>query len=294
MIKLKLTFVGIDDAGTDAAHQLVGDGHEIVLLDPKPGHAAQVARRIARAVDAQGMQADVVGGTDWRAAAGSQVVIVIADCADPHDPRSPNVPAVMAIAKNIRTHTKDALVIVATNPVAAVCHVIHHGTRFPAESIIGTDGVMEGRVLRSVIRGYVDKDLDVTGTYALGYPGDEMVLPISPVLVDGRPLAEVLEQVQVDEIVDRTRAVRRDGPAAAVAWIVRALLRESGTPVSCTVLSSGVGGIESGVFVSILAELSLNGASIVPMPALAADERTLLEAGIEQMALEATRLRRSL
>jgi malate dehydrogenase len=111
-------------------------------------------------------------------------------------------------------------------------------------------------------------------TLTLGSHGDTMVPVPSACTVDGKPLADVMDQATIDQLVDRTRnggaevvALLKTGsayyaPSAAAARMAKAVAEDSGAVMPVCTWVDGEYGI-SGVFLGVEAEIGARGANRV-------------------------------
>ena len=107
-------------------------------------------------------------------------------------------------------------------------------------------------------------------TLTLGSHGDTMVPVPSACTVDGRPLADLLPEDEIDELVTRTRngggeivALLKTGsayyaPSAAAARMARAVAEDSGAILPVCAWVDGEYGI-SGVYLGVEAEIGATG-----------------------------------
>jgi malate dehydrogenase len=136
-------------------------------------------------------------------------------------------------------------------------------------------------------------------TLTLGSHGDTMVPVPSACTVDGRPLADLLPEAEIDELVTRTRngggeivALLKTGsayyaPSAAAARMARAVAEDSGAILPVCAWVDGEYGI-SGVYLGVEAEIGATGVRRVV-------ERDLTEAELAALrtAAEAVRAKQA-
>src|SRR5207244_4211896 len=89
-----------------------------------------------------GYEPTVVGSNDYDATAGSEVIVVTSG-----KPRSPgmsrddlvttNESIVGAVTRAAVAVSPDAIVLVVTNPLDAMCHVARQASAFPKERVFG-------------------------------------------------------------------------------------------------------------------------------------------------------------
>ena len=107
------------------------------------------------------------------------------------------------------SHSPDAILIIVTNPLDAMCHVAMQASGFPRERVLGMAGVLDSARFRTFIAQELGVSVEDTHAFVLGGHGDTMV-PLSRYsTVAGVPITELLSP----ERVDRPRGA--DAPTAA-------------------------------------------------------------------------------
>ena len=87
----------------------------------------------------------------------------------------------------------DAILIVVSNPLDAMCHVAFATADFPRERVIGMAGVLDSARFRTFIAEATDVSVEDVSAMVLGGHGDTMV-PISRYsTVAGVPITQILE-----------------------------------------------------------------------------------------------------
>ena len=109
--------------------------------------------------------------------------------------------------KQVVTGSPDAIVIVVSNPLDAMCHVAFDAAGFPRERVIGMAGVLDSARFRTFIAMEMDVSVEDVTAMVLGGHGDTMV-PLSRYsTVAGIPITELLpaERVTRDRGAHRQR-----------------------------------------------------------------------------------------
>ena len=129
-------------------------------------------------------------------------------------------------------------------------------------------------------------------TLTLGSHGDTMVPVPSRCTVDGKPLSTMLSEVEIAELVDRTRnggaevvALLKTGsayyaPSAAAARMAKAVIEDSGEVMPVCAWVDGEYGI-SGVYLGVEATIGKSGIIKVVEGSLAPSEVEALKAAAE-------------
>jgi malate dehydrogenase len=126
---------------------------------------------------------------------------------------------------------------------------------------------------------------------ALGSHGEEMVIPLSRAMQDGRPLSSLVSPARLNAVVDRARGsgaevvgLLRSGsafmaPGMSAARMVLAMVRESDEVMSAAVLADGSYGIRD-VYLGLPVRLDRQGLrEIVEIPLAPEELAALRQAG---------------
>ena len=118
---------------------------DVVIIDIAEQKAAGVALDIYETCPIIGSDSRVIGGADWSAAAGSDIVVITSG-----KPRKPgmsrddlvrdNFEIMKSIAPNLVQHCPNAIVVPVANPLDAMSQALFRLTKFPRERIIGMAG----------------------------------------------------------------------------------------------------------------------------------------------------------
>jgi malate dehydrogenase len=133
----KVTVVGAGNVGATCAQVLaLRDYADVVLVDIKVGLPQGKALDINQMGAVLGYEPDVVGANGYEESAGSAVVVVTAGL-----PRSPgmsrddlvttNEKIVKDVTAKVVSQSPDAILIVVSNPLDAMCHVARHASGWP-------------------------------------------------------------------------------------------------------------------------------------------------------------------
>src|SRR3954453_17413765 len=95
---------------------------------------------------------------------------------------------VPGVSQQVRDRSPDAIVIVVTNPLDAMCHVALDVTSFPRQRVLGMAGILDSALFRTFLAWEPGVSVrDVTG-FVLGGHGDTMVPVVSYSNVAGIPI----------------------------------------------------------------------------------------------------------
>ena len=293
-MRRKITVVGAGNVGATAAQEIARrDYADVVLVDIIEGLPQGKALDIDEAGPVLGYEARVTGTNGYEDTAGSDVVVITSG-----RPRSPgmsrddlvttNQAIVQSVTKAAVEASPDAVVVVVTNPLDAMCHVALDAAGLPRERVVGMAGILDTARFRTFIAwetGMSDRDVQ---TVVLGGHGDQMVPVVSATTVGGVPLTKLVTSDRIAELVERTRkgggeVVQLLGtsawyaPGAAAAEMVDSIVLDQKRVLPCTAYLQGEYGID-GLYMGVPVVLGALGVERVVELDLTADEQAELEA----------------
>jgi len=293
----KVTVVGAGNVGATCAQELARrDYCDVVLVDIKEGLPEGKALDINQAGAVLGYEPNVTGSTSYEATAGSDVVVITAGVPRTGDMSrddlvSTNEKIVGSVAEAAVAQSPDAILIIVSNPLDAMCHVAKNVSGFPKERVFGQAGILDTARLQTFIAwetGSSVKDVQAT---VLGGHGDQMVSVISATTVGGVPLTKLVSMDRIGELVQRTavgggEVVKLLGtsawyaPGAASAQMVDAVMLDEKRVLPCTAYLEGEYGID-GLYMGVPVKLGAGGIEDIVELDLTDEEQTALQASAD-------------
>jgi malate dehydrogenase len=290
----KVTVIGAGNVGATTAQRIAEAGlADVVLVDIVEGLPQGKGLDLAEAAPVVGHDARLIGTNDYAETAGSDVVVVTSGLA-----RQPGMSRDDLLAKNagiVRSvvlaavqHSPNAILIVVTNPLDAMCHVAFGASGFPRERVLGMAGVLDSARFRTFIAQELGVSVEDTHAFVLGGHGDTMVPLPRYSTVAGVPITELLPADRIQALVERTAnggaeivALLKSGsayyaPAASTFEMVESILLDRKRVLPCAVRLEGEFGID-GLFVGVPVVLGRAGMERVFEIELSADERAAFE-----------------
>jgi len=293
----KVTVVGAGNVGATCAQELARrDYCDIVLVDIKEGLPEGKALDINQAGAVLGYEPNVAGSTSYEATAGSDVVVITAGL-----PRQPgmsrddlvttNEKIVGSVTEAAVTQSPDAILIIVSNPLDAMCHVAKNVSELPKERVFGQAGILDTARLQTFIAwetGSSVKDVQAT---VLGGHGDQMVSVVSATTVGGVPLSKLVAEDRIDAMVERTAKGGGEvvdllgtsawyAPGAASAQMVDAVMLDEKRVLPCTAYLEGEYGID-GLYMGVPVKLGAAGIEEIVELDLNDEERAALQTSAE-------------
>ena len=265
---------------------------DVIIIDIADQKAAGVALDIYEACPIQKSDSRVVGGNDWAAAAGSDVVVITSG-----KPRKPgmsrddlvkdNFAIMQSIAPNVLKYCPDSIVIPVANPLDAMAQALFRLTGFPRERMIGMAGVLDSARMRTFIAIELNVSVENVHAFVLGGHGDTMVPLARYSTVAGIPITELLPKDRIDAIAKRTADGGAEitklvgtsawyAPGSATAEMVEAILKDKKKILPCSVFLQGEYGIRD-LFVGVPVKLGARGVEQIVEIKLTADENAALQ-----------------
>ncbi len=288
----KVTVVGAGNVGTTAAQEIARrDYADVVLVDIIENLPQGKALDLNEAGPVLGYEPRIVGTNGYDETAGSDVVVVTSG-----KPRAPgmsrddlvttNEAIVGAVTRAAAEHSPEAIVLVVTNPLDAMCHVAKHASGFPKERVFGMAGILDTARYRTFVAWEVGASAKDVQAMVLGGHGDQMVPIVSATTVGGTPLTDLVPAEKIEEMVQRTRAGGGEvvnllgtsawyAPGAAIAQMVDAILLDQKRVLPCTALLEGEYGID-GLYIGVPVKLGAGGIEDVIELELSDAERAAL------------------
>ncbi|MDX2160445.1 MAG: malate dehydrogenase [bacterium] len=302
MGRSKITIVGAGNVGATCAHWLasreVGDVVLIDIAGDPPGNVAK-----GKALDLQEsfpvLKYDVAmsGGADYELTAESDIVVITAGVPRKKKPDGTfpsrdelvqtNQAIVGDVSKKVAQYSPNAIVVVVSNPLDAMCHVALHETGFPSQRVVGMAGALDTARYKAFIAMELGVSVRDVHGIVLGGHGDEMVPLPRHTSVAGIPLTELMPQDKIDAIINRTRKGGGEivgligvsawyAPGAASAEMVEAIVRDQKRVIPSAVLLQGQYGYD-GLYIGVPAVLGKNGVEKVLEMQLNDQEKAMLE-----------------
>ncbi len=271
----KVTVVGAGNVGATCAQVLATrDYTDVVLVDIKEGLPQGKALDINQMGAVLGYEPAVTGSNSYDATSGSEVVVITAGL-----PRSPgmsrddlvttNENIVKQVTEQAVAHSPDAVLIVVSNPLDAMCHVAKNVSGLPKERVFGQAGILDTARLRTFIAWETGASVKDVSAVVLGGHGDQMVSAISATTVGGAPLRSLVSEERIRALVERTAKGGGEvvgllgtsawyAPGAAAAEMVDSVLLDLKRVLPCTAYLEGEYGID-GLYMGVPAKLGTAG-----------------------------------
>src|SRR5881275_1006998 len=288
----RITVVGAGNVGATCAQILaMRDYADVVLVDIKEGLPQGKALDINQMGAVLGYEPNVTGSNGYEESAGSSVVVITAGL-----PRSPgmsrddlvqtNEKIVTDVTQKVVAQSPDAILIVVSNPLDAMCHVAKNVSGRPKERVFVMAGILDTARFATFIAWETGASVKDVQAMVLGGHGDQMVSVVSATTVGGIPLAKLVGEADIDAMVQRTAKGGGElvellgtsawyAPGAAAAQMVDSIMLDEKRVLPCTAYLEGEYGID-GLYMGVPVKLGRGGIEEVVELELSEDEQTML------------------
>ncbi len=291
-----MTVVGAGNVGASLAQRLaemeLGD---VVLVDipQTEGMPSGKALDLMESSPIYGYDSRITGTTAYEPTKNSDVVVITAGV-----PRKPgmsrddllniNAGIVQNVTQEIAKYSPNAILIIVSNPLDAMCQVALKTSKFPKNRVIGMAGALDSARMRFFIAEALNVSAENVHAMVLGGHGDTMVPMPRFSTVAGIPVSEFIAKDKMEAIIQRTRdggaeivKLLKTGsayyaPSASAAEMVEAILKDKHKIIPCAAYLQGEYGIE-GVFVGVPVKLGSQGIEEIIALELNHEEKAALQ-----------------
>jgi len=290
----KVTVIGAGNVGATAAQRLAEkELCDVVLVDIIEGVPQGKTLDLAQAAPIEKHDAHLLGANTYDATAGSHIVIITAGI-----PRKPgmsrddllstNAGIVKKVTQEVASRSPQAILIIVSNPLDAMCHVAYEASGFPKQRVIGMAGVLDSARFRAFIAMELNVSVESTHAFVLGGHGDTMVPLPRYSTVAGIPITELMAPERIAALVQRTRnggaeivgllktASAFYAPSAAAVEMAESILKDKKKILPCAAYLEGEYGIRD-LFIGVPVKLGAKGVEQVIEIKLTPEENTALQ-----------------
>ena len=292
-MRRKVTVVGAGNVGATCAQALAArDYADVILVDIKEGLPQGKALDINQMGAVLGYEPRVTGSNSYDETAGSDVVVITAGL-----PRSPgmsrddlvttNERIVTDVTREAIAQSPDAILIVVSNPLDAMCHVAKSVSGWSKERVFGMAGILDTARFSTFIAWKTQASVKDVTAMVLGGHGDQMVPVVSATTVGGIPLQKLAGEAEIDAMVQRTAKGGGEivellgtsawyAPGAAAAQMVDSIMLDEKRVLPCTAYLEGEYGV-NGLYMGVPVKLGAGGVEEIVKLKLTAEERRWLK-----------------
>ena len=280
MKKGKVVLVGTGFVGMSMAYSMLNRGgvDELVLIDIDKDKTIGEEMDLSHGLPYAPQKMKIKAG-EYKDCKDAQVIVITAGLAQkPGQTRlelsEVNAKIMKQITKSIMESGFDGIIVVASNPVDLMTHVVAEVSGLPKNRVIGSGTVLDTARLRYLMAGYLKVSSKNIHAYIMGEHGDSSFVPwehayvgckqIKKLMKDNNHPMEDLEKIHkgvVDaayEIIEKKKATYY-GIGMALSRLVRAIINdESSILTVSTYLKDGQYG-QDDIYIGVPAIINSNG-----------------------------------
>ncbi len=292
-MRKKVTVVGAGNVGANCALRIADkELADVVLVDIAEGIPQGKGLDMLQSGPVEGYDVSIIGSNDYEPTAGSDIVVITAGF-----PRKPgmsrddllmaNYEIVKTATENAIKYSPNAIFILVTNPLDAMCWASWKVSGLPRHKVIGMAGVLDTARFRTFIAEKLQVSVENISALVLGGHGDTMV-PITRLTnVSGIPLSELLDAETINALVTRTQNGGAEivkylktgsayyAPSASTVEMVESILKDKKKVLPCAAMLDGEYGL-SGIFFGVPVKLGAGGIEKIYEVKLTDDEQAAI------------------
>ena len=290
----KITVIGAGNVGASVAQYTVDkELGDVVLVDVIEGVPQGKALDLAQAGPVHRYDSSVIGSNGYDETANSDIVVITAGLARKpgmtrDDLLFKNAEIVGSVVDEVVARSKNAILILVTNPLGAMVQLAWKRSGFPPERVVGMAGILDSARFRTFIARELNVSVENVTAFVLGGHGDTMVPLPRFSTVAGIPITELLPKETIDALVKRTAnggaeivALLKSGsayyaPAAATVEMLEAIVKDKKKILPCAANLDGQYGV-TGLYVGVPVKLGRRGVEQIVEIRLTPDEQAAFQ-----------------
>jgi len=272
----KIVIIGAGNVGGQAALFLLREGfRNLLLLDVAKGLAKGKALDLEDCASLLRQNCRIEGSDDFALLKDAAIVIITAGL-----PRKPGMSRDDLLKKNseilkglslkIKEFAPSAIVLVVTNPVDLMTHLVSEVTGFPKTRVLGMGVSLDAGRLVNLVHQELNVPVNNVEASVIGSHGQTMVPVPSLTSVAGARIERLMDKAIIGRLIQHT--VERGasivahlgsgsayfGPAAAISDIVKSIAKDEKRIIPVCAYLNGEYGIK-GIYLGIPARIGKDG-----------------------------------
>jgi len=297
-VEKKVTVIGAGNVGATTAQRIAEkELADVILLDVVEGIPQGKGLDLFESSPVEGFNTHIIGTQNYDETRNSDLVIITAGITrkpgmSRDDLLATNAGIVGEVVEQAILRSPDAILLLVTNPLDVMCSVAKKVSGFPREKVIGMAGVLDSARFRSFIAMELNVSVENVSAMVMGGHGDSMVPLPRYTTVAGIPIAQLLPQKKIEELILRTRnggaeivGLLKNGsafyaPSAAVTEMAESILKDQKKILPSSAYLMGEYGI-NGVYIGVPVKLGAGGIERILEIELSDAEKSLLQDSAE-------------
>jgi malate dehydrogenase len=276
LMRKKVTVVGAGNVGANTAQKIAAkELADVVLVDVIEGVPQGKGLDMLESAPVEGYDVKIMGTNGYDETVNSDIVVITAGIArkpgmSRDDLLMTNYEVIKGVTEQVARRSPNAILILVTNPLDAMCWTAFKVSQFPRHRVIGMAGVLDSARYRTFIAEELNVSFENVTAMVMGGHGDTMVPLVRFTNISGIPLTELTSQATIDRLVQRTRDGGAEivkylktgsayyAPAASACEMVESILKDKKKVLPCAAYLEGEYGI-NGLFVGVPVKLGSKG-----------------------------------
>jgi malate dehydrogenase len=230
----------------------------------------------------------VVGTNNYDLTVNSDIIVITAGTArnpglDRDDLQGVNAEIVKSCTRSIAQNSKNAIIIVVSNPLDEMTYLAYKVSGFPKHKVMGMSGVLDNARFKTFLARELNVSTENITCLVIGKHGDSMVPLPKHSAVAGIPITDLILKDKLDKIIERTRNagmeivnyLKTEGahyaPASGIVQMIEAIVKGRKRIISCSVYLEGEFGLRD-VACGVPVKLGKNGIEEIIQIKLSHDE----------------------
>lgn len=253
----KVSIIGAGNVGATVCYWLAMRKYcrEIVMIDRHENVVQGKALDILQATSPEGSHTLISASSHYEHIVHSDIVVITAG-----SPRKPgmsrddllliNAAITKEIIEKVVQYAPDAIIIMVSNPLDAMAYVALKVGHYARNRVIGMAGILDSSRMETFISQKLGFGYGQVTASVMGGHGDDMVPLARYSSVNGVALTDLLSDVEIDEIIAKTRNGGAEivsymgtsgyyAPANSIVKMIAAILSDSRAVFPCAVLLEG-------------------------------------------------------
>lgn len=296
----KIGIIGVGNVGASLAYNLALKNlcSEIVLKDLRYDLAKAVSLDIGQSISTIENFTKITTAKKDEELSGCGIVIITAGV-----PRKPgmsrddllqiNAKIINSIVKNVVKYNPNTILIIVSNPLDAMVYTALKQSNLDRNKVIGMAGLLDSSRMAYFIR-QKRSNIKNVNAIVLGGHGDDMVPLIHESKIDGKPLDEVLNKDEIDEIIEDTQhggiqivkllqvGSAYYAPAQSTALMIESIIKDDKKIYPCAVSLEGEYGY-CNVVTGVPVKLGNNGIEEIIELNLSKEEKSNFDKSVESV-----------
>jgi malate dehydrogenase len=295
---MTITIIGAGRVGASVALNCgLKELDNILLLDVIEGLPQGEAMDINHQLSELGIDSKIKGSNRYEDMTNSDFVVLVAGLGRKPgmtrmDLLNKNASIVKDVSNKIINHAPNSTVIVVTNPLDPMTYLALKATGFNKNKVIGMGGMLDLSRFKSFIHDVTGFSRKSIQSMVISEHGENMLPLIRFSSIGGIPLTEFLSDVQLQDIVEKTKKVAAEvialkgatvyAPGNAVASMVESIKKDKKQVIPVSAYLDGEYGV-SDLCIGVPAVLGSNGIEKIIELKLNESERKIFESGVNSV-----------